>query len=178
MNIANIITLLSVATIVTQIALILIIIILIVKKDLLINTFLNKHLNKGLFIVAAIASFGSLFFSQIAKFNPCELCWFQRIFMYPLVFLFGLACYFKDKNIYKYAAPLVIVGWVIALYHNYIYYQGVQNTVCSINNASSCIIPYFTKFGYIGIPIMSLSAFSLLGIMLILLKLNQKKALS
>lgn len=173
MNTDAIITLLSLGTIITQLGLIFTIVVLLINKRLLLHSFIRNNLDKGLFLTALVATSGSLFFSQIALFAPCELCWFQRIFMYPLAILFGLAWYWQERVIYKYTTPLVTAGWLVALYHNYIYYQGIHSTACSMNNADSCITPYFTKFGYIGIPVMSLTAFSLIGVMLIILKLNQ-----
>lgn len=69
-------------------------------------------------IVSLIATFGSLFFSEIMHFIPCSLCWYQRIFMYSLVFLFLVNLLFPDDKIFKYAFPLVILGWIISIYHN------------------------------------------------------------
>src|SRR5262252_10760527 len=62
------------------------------------------------FVVAAIATGGSLFFSQIANFPPCELCWFQRICMYPLSYLLLILAWHGDNRAARYLLPLPVVG--------------------------------------------------------------------
>ena len=69
-------------------------------------------------IVSFVATLGSLFFSEVMHFIPCSLCWYQRIFMYSLVFLFLVNLLFPDDKIFKYSFPLVIIGWMISIYHN------------------------------------------------------------
>ncbi|WP_088083119.1 disulfide bond formation protein B, partial [Bacillus mobilis] len=68
-------------------------------------------------IVSMIATLGSLFFSEILGFIPCELCWFQRIMMYPLCIILGIATFYNEKNIKKYVLPISIIGGSISLYH-------------------------------------------------------------
>src|SRR3989344_6570372 len=91
------------------------------KRKNSIAEFIGKHGLLLAFIAALISVGGSLFYSQIAGFTPCELCWFQRIFMYPLVFLLGLALLKKNSHIIDYALSLSIVGGIISLYHNYLF---------------------------------------------------------
>lgn len=114
-------------------------------------------------IVAIVATSGSLFFSEIALYQPCELCWLQRIFMYPLVLLLGIAFWKKDTKVSRYVIPMSIIGILIASYHYTIY--TFSNTslsgICSATGPS-CLIQYFTEFGYVTIPLMSLTAFSLI----------------
>ncbi|HEX7586551.1 MAG TPA: disulfide oxidoreductase [Patescibacteria group bacterium] len=109
------------------------------------------------FIVALVATAGSLFFSEVAGFEPCRLCWFQRIFMYPQVILLGLAWLKKDNKIIEYSLVLAVTGAFISLYHNYIYYAAQKTAVCSL--AVPCTTPYALEFGYITIPMMALTAF-------------------
>ena len=75
------------------------------------------------FLVSLIATFGSLFFSEIMNFIPCSLCWYQRIFIYPLVFIFLINLLFPDDKMFKYAFPLVIIGWSISVYHNLLMFK-------------------------------------------------------
>lgn len=171
----NTIYLLSLLTLLSQLFLLLVLLLLLTKYRTNLSKLIFLHGNKLLFLIALTATSGSLFFSQIANFDPCELCWFQRIFMYPLVILFGLAWYWKENSIYKYTFPLVTLGWLIAVYHNYIYYQGLKSTFCRITSHASCITPYFTEFGFITIPVMSLTAFSLIGFLLFTLNKNTLK---
>ncbi|MEI8361249.1 MAG: disulfide bond formation protein B [bacterium] len=172
MNIDSIITLISFLTISSQVLFILALPLLFIFKFAPLRRLLADRAIELILLISLVATSGSLFFSQVANFAPCELCWFQRIFMYPLVILFGLAWYRHEKLIIDYATPLVITGWLIALYHNYIYYQASQSTICSLNSHTSCIIPYFTRFGYISIPVMSLTAFSMIGLLLFIAKNN------
>src|SRR5690348_8318165 len=74
-------------------------------------------------IQAIAATLGSLYFSEIAKFPPCVLCWYQRICMYPLVVILGVALLKRDKWVHWYVLPLATVGWLIGLYHNLLYYK-------------------------------------------------------
>jgi disulfide bond formation protein DsbB len=128
--------------------------------------FLAANALRLAFFVALIATSGSLFYSEYAKFAPCYLCWFQRIFMYPLVIIFGIAAFKKDYNIFAYTLPLAMTGWLISLYHNYFSYRAIGLTVCRLGE--SCFAPYVHEFGYITIPMMALTAFSLIiGLMLI-----------
>lgn len=121
-------------------------------------------------IVALIATLGSLFFSEIMEFVPCTLCWYQRIFMYPLVVILFMGMFPYDKQVVKFAFPLVGLGWVFALYHNLIHYEIIPES------ASPCVqgIPCFTKYiqwlGFLTIPMMSFIAFSLIGILLYMIK--------
>ncbi|MBI4129704.1 disulfide bond formation protein B [Candidatus Roizmanbacteria bacterium] len=116
------------------------------------------------FVVALVATMGSLFFSEIAGYEPCKLCWFQRIFMYPQVVLFGMGMDRKDKNVFGYAMVLSGIGALIAGYH-YLLQRGLVNEIvpCStVGYSISCTDKFVMELGYITIPLMSLTAFLLL----------------
>lgn len=117
------------------------------------------------FIVALIATGGSLYYSEIAKFKPCELCWFQRIFIYPQVIILGMAWFKKEKYILDYSLALVAVGTVISLYHNYIYYTATTSNVCSV--ITPCTQQYIVSFNYITIPLLALTTLILIGLLLL-----------
>jgi disulfide bond formation protein DsbB len=140
-------------------------------------TFIKKHGLTLAFSTVLISVLGSLFYSQIAGFAPCDLCWFQRIFMYPLVLLLGIALWRKDSRIADYGLILAIIGGLISLYHNYVYYynRGL-NVFCQLGGAQvSCIKRYVFEFGYITIPMMALTAFALVIIFLLAYKVSLKK---
>ena len=105
------------------------------------------------FLVALIATGGSLYYSEIAKLIPCELCWLQRFFIYPQVILLGLAWLKKENNILDYSLALIGIGTLISLYHNYIYYSATPSNVCSI--VAPCTQQYVVGFGYISLPLRS-----------------------
>lgn len=172
MTIASFIsTKLAIETVVAQAFVILAVLYLLFfhKKNLFIIDFAGKYGIVFAFIIALVATSGSLFYSQIMGFAPCDLCWFQRIFMYPLVVLLGLALIKKDSNITDYALLLASIGFCISLYHNYLYYyNGGLNVFCQLaGNSVSCVKRYIFEFGYITIPMMALTAFAAIIVFLI-----------
>lgn len=173
------IKLLALLTIFGQIFIILSIIYLIFKKklkQLQFFKFIHKYALLFAFIIATTATLGSLFFQFGAKFTPCELCWFQRIFMYPLSIIFGIAYFKRDFSIKKYVLPLIIIGLTIASYHYYIQKFSVPS-FCAINEQVSCSIDYIFEFGgYITITMMSITAFlMLLSILIVYINKSDKK---
>jgi disulfide bond formation protein DsbB len=115
------------------------------------------------FVVAAIATGGSLFFSEIANFVPCELCWFQRICMYPLSIVALLAALAGDHRVARYLLPLPIVGAGVSIYHILVE-EGVvaQARACLASAPGGCATKWINEFGYMTIPVLTLSAFVLL----------------
>ena len=114
------------------------------------------------FLVAALATGGSLFYSEIAGFVPCELCWYQRICMYPLTILTLLPALASDYRIARYLLPLPVVGACIAVYQILIE-QGVvkQTQACLISAPGGCATKWTDTFGYLTIPVLTLTAFVL-----------------
>jgi disulfide bond formation protein DsbB len=114
------------------------------------------------FLVAAIATGGSLFFSEIAGFVPCELCWFQRICMYPLSIVTLLAALANDRRMALYLLPLPLVGAGVSVYHLLIE-NGVveQAKACLISAPGGCATKWIEEFGYVTIPGLALTAFAL-----------------
>jgi disulfide bond formation protein DsbB len=115
------------------------------------------------FVVASIATGGSLFFSEIAHFVPCELCWFQRICMYPLSIVTLLAALRGDYRVARYLLPLPIVGAGVSVYHLLVE-NGVveQAKACLASAPGGCATKWIDEFGWITIPTLALTAFVLL----------------
>jgi disulfide bond formation protein DsbB len=119
------------------------------------------------FIFSLFALVGSLFFSEIAKFAPCLLCWYQRICMYPLVLILGIGYFKKDKGVVKYAIPLSIIGLLIGTYHYTIqmietYFHTLPPSLVpcgTIGMTASCTHNFFLIGGFITIPFMSMATF-------------------
>lgn len=126
--------------------------------------FFGKHGLKFAFLISLGAVFTTLFYSYVAGYAACDLCWWQRIFMYPQTILLGLAWWKGDKKIVNYAIPLAWFGAAFAVYHNYLYYGGTSLFPCnaSAEGVSLCLKNYIFEFGYVTIPVMSLTAFILL----------------
>lgn len=112
--------------------------------------------------LSLIATAGSLFFSDVMNFVPCTLCWYQRIFMYPLVFLFFIAWLKDDNNVLTYTFPLSIIGWGISVFHLLVYFEVVPENITPCSAHNSCATVYIQWFGFVTIPMLSFSAFSLL----------------
>ncbi len=159
--------LLGLLTMVLQVVLVLGILIGIFSKGVRekIRNIVSSRANLFSFLIALTATLGSLFYSEIAHYDPCKLCWFQRIFMYPQAILFGIALW-KRKDIRAYSIALSGIGAVIAGYH-YLLQRGIAPSLaCSaVGYSVSCSKIFVMNFGYITIPLMAFTAF--VGIMII-----------
>jgi disulfide bond formation protein DsbB len=115
------------------------------------------------FAVSAIATGGSLFFSEIAHFVPCELCWFERICLFPLSIITLLAALAADYRVARYLLPLPIAGAGVAIYHVLVE-RGVvgQSTTCLVSAPGGCATRWINEFGFITIPTLALTGFLLL----------------
>ncbi len=118
---------------------------------------------------AVLATLGSLFFSEVMLFPPCTLCWYQRICMYPLVAVFAVGIFGNDKNVYRYALPLSISGFLISLYHNLLYYQIIPQGLQQCAVGVSCTKTFIAWFGFLTIPLLSLVAFTVITLCLFVL---------
>ena len=121
----------------------------------------------GAWLVAITATAGSLYFSEVRLFVPCSLCWYQRILMYPLVVILGIASYRQDQGIVRYALPLSILGGVVSLFHY------LEQKVPGFSAPSLCRVgvpctqEYINWLGFITIPFLALIAFTLITTLLI-----------
>jgi disulfide bond formation protein DsbB len=139
---------------------------------------LSKLQNKLIFlswIIALVASLGSLFFSEVMGYPPCSLCWYQRIAMYPLVILFGVGLFQPLKQTLNFSIPLVILGWIIAVYHNLLSFGIIPESASPCRSGVPCSTIYIELVGFITIPLLSFFAFTL--ILAILIYLNRSVTL-
>src|SRR5579863_9175209 len=115
------------------------------------------------FVISSVATGGSLFFSEIAGFVPCELCWYQRICMYPLSIITLLAAIRGDYRIARSLLPLPLVGACVSIYHLLVE-NGViaQSSACLVSAPGGCATKWINEFGYVTIPTLALTAFVLL----------------
>ena len=115
--------------------------------------------------VATIATVGSLYLSEGIGFEPCELCWYQRIAMYPLVVVLGVAFLRRDPAVWKTAVPLALAGALVSAYHVAIQYRpSLEVTQCS--GATPCSMRFFALYGFVSIPVMAGAAFLLVAVAL------------
>ena len=120
----------------------------------------------GAWLVASIATMGSLFFSEVMKFPPCVLCWYQRIGMYPLVFILLAGLFPISKSVIKFSLPLAATGWLISVYHNLLYYKILPESAAPCVQGVSCTTVFIKWFGFVTIPLLSFIAFTLILILL------------
>lgn len=131
--------------------------------------FLTRHALLLAFIVALVSTSGSLFYSDILGYEPCRLCWFQRIFMYPQVLMLGLALNGGEVRQLFYGGVLAAVGGIIAAYHYLLQVGAAPNISCEVVGYSAgCSGQFVMDFGYITIPMMAATAFALIVIASIL----------
>ncbi len=109
--------------------------------------------------VASVATLGSLFFSEVMKYPPCVLCWYQRICMYPLVVILLLGLFPLDGKVLRYASPLALIGAGVASYHNLLYYKILPQSAAPCSQGVSCTSVHIEWFGFVTIPLLSLVAF-------------------
>jgi disulfide bond formation protein DsbB len=129
------------------------------KKNAYLD-FIYKHFLPITFIVSLFAGLFSLVYSEIIGFPACSLCWYQRVFMFPLVFMFGVAFWDKDRKVVRYALPLICFGFLISVYQNFIYYFSDSSSLPCDASGVSCYKQYISEFGgYISIPMLALTAF-------------------
>ena len=120
-------------------------------------------------LVVTISTLGSLFFSEIMQFPPCILCWYQRIALFPLVFIFTTGLFSCDKSVVRYAFPLAAAGWFVALYHNLLYSGIIPEKLQPCSKGVSCTEEYINLFGFLSIPMLSFLSFSTILILLFIL---------
>lgn len=111
-----------------------------------------------------IAMLGSLYFSEVMKYEPCELCWYQRILMYPLVLILGLAIIKKDMAAARYSLTLSAVGGCFSLYHYAIQKIDFFTSTAPACGRVPCTGMYINWFGFITIPFLALTAFIIIFI--------------
>src|SRR5512133_1986199 len=117
-------------------------------------------------LIASASTLGALFFSQIMGIAPCVLCWYQRIFMFPLVFILAAGLFPLDAKLVRYALPLVVAGWMIALFHVLLVAGIVPENIRPCAQGIPCKDQVIEWFGLLTIPLFSLIAFSVIGVLL------------
>ncbi|MCP4047006.1 MAG: disulfide bond formation protein B [Gammaproteobacteria bacterium] len=117
-------------------------------------------------VLVSMATLGSLFFSEVMGVPVCELCWYQRVAMYPLVVILALGLFPYDPGVVRYAAVLACVGWLIALYQVLLVIGIVPESAQPCVQGIPCSETYISLLGFLNIPSFSFLAFTLIGILL------------
>ena len=121
-------------------------------------------------LIALASTLGALFLGEVMGVTPCVLCWYQRIAMFPLVLILALGLLPFDARSVRYALPLAVAGWAIALYHCLLYWGVMPKDLVPCGEGASCTDVKAQLFGFISIPLLSLTAFSLIVVFLIIVK--------
>jgi len=116
------------------------------------------------------ATLGSLFFSEVMELPPCSLCWYQRIFMFPLPLIVLMGLFPFDVKVVRYALPLALVGAAVALYHSLLQLGIIPASAAPCSQGVSCSTASLDLFGFLSIPMLSLLAFSTVVALLVALK--------
>ncbi|PPA69093.1 disulfide oxidoreductase [Jeotgalibacillus proteolyticus] len=126
-------------------------------------------------LVSMVATLGSLYFSEIRGFIPCDLCWFQRIFMYPLTIILGVGAFQNDLSVKRFVFPMALIGGSISVMHYMEQkipgFGGIKPCVSGV----PCNAQYINWFGFVTIPFLALTAFLLITIFMVLAHVYSKK---
>lgn len=119
-------------------------------------------------IIALTSTLGSLFFSEILKYPPCTLCWYQRSLMYPLALIIPVGTLRRDKGLPSYVLPLTVLGLLIALYHNLLYFGVISESLAPCTAGVPCTQRQLELLGFITIPLLSFSSFLVITVLMYL----------
>ena len=117
--------------------------------------------------VAAMATLGALFFSEVMQLPPCVLCWYQRIFMFPLVLLLPVGLFPFDAKVIRYALPLAASGWLVALFHLLLVAGWIPESIGPCTQGVPCKDVQIAWLGFVNIPLLSFLAFTAINALLI-----------
>lgn len=127
-------------------------------------------------LLVSVSATISIFFSSVLEYQPCVLCWYQRICLFPLVLILAAGLFPAfDKSVIKYALPLTIAGGLTAFYHTLLYAGIIPENLQPCSKGVSCTEKYFELFGFVSIPMLSFLAFSTLTALLFVLKRRTSK---
>ena len=118
-------------------------------------------------LIAAVSTLGSLFFSEVMELIPCELCWYQRIFLFPLAIILLIGLFPLDKKVVNYALPLAIIGLIFTVYHCLLFFGVIPENLQPCNQGVSCTDDNMELFGFLPIPLLGLIAFLMIIILLL-----------
>lgn len=161
---ANITAVVALLTLLSNIFFVFFVLVLFFKKKYknFIYSFVNKYILELIFVTSMSALVGSLLYSNVAGFPPCELCWIQRIFMYPQALLSFMAMLWKDKKMVIYLFPMSVLGALVAFYHSLTNWGFGGGILSCTSVGGECSRVYVLEYGYITIPFMAFTTFAYL----------------
>ncbi|MDO8575570.1 MAG: disulfide oxidoreductase [bacterium] len=139
------------------------------------SDFLKKNYAKIILAISGVSILGSLYFSEILGLPPCLLCWYQRVFMYPLVIIAIVGMIYKEEKIYRFVLPMSFIGLLISFYHNLLYFEILPESSGPCIVGISCTTKYIELLGFITIPFLSFLSFLFIFIISLIIKNTRKK---
>lgn len=118
-------------------------------------------------LVATVATLGAIFLGEVMGMTPCVLCWYQRIFMFPLAIVLGMAAYLDDRRGAVYALALTLGGLGVAVYHTLLVAGLIPKAWVPCSAGVSCADQKLEILNGVQIPWLSLAAFMALAFLLI-----------
>jgi len=129
----------------------------------------------GAWLVASVSTLGALFFGEIMQLPPCVLCWYQRIFMFPLALILPLGLFPFDRKVVRYALPLAVLGGLFAVFHLLLIAGVVPESIKPCTQGVPCSEKVIEWFGFVTIPLLSVIAFSAIIALLIVAHFRSSK---
>ena len=126
-------------------------------------------------LIASASTLGALFFGEVMRLPTCTLCWYQRIFMFPLALILPLGLFPFDRKVVRYALPLAIGGWLVAVFHQLLVAGVIPEDIRPCTQGVPCSQTVIEWFGFLTIPLLSIAAFSLIIVLLVLTHLRSSK---
>lgn len=111
-------------------------------------------------LIASVSTLSALFLGEVMGYTPCVLCWYQRIAMFPLVLVLAAGLFPFDRRVVRYALPLVLVGWLLAVFHLALIAGWIPEGIKPCQQGVPCSQAQVVLFGWVNIPLLSVLAFS------------------
>ena len=118
-------------------------------------------------LVATAATLGALFFGEVMRLPPCVLCWYQRIFMFPLALILPLGLFPLDRQVIRYALPLAVLGALLAMFHQLLVAGVIPESITPCTQGVPCSETVISWFGFVTIPTLSILAFATIAALLV-----------
>jgi len=119
-------------------------------------------------LIASVSTLGALFLGEVMGYTPCVLCWYQRIAMFPLVLILAAGLFPFDRRVVRYALPLALAGWGLALFHWGVASGLIPESITPCSQGVPCSIEQVVWFGFLTLPMLSVLAFSAIIALLLL----------
>jgi disulfide bond formation protein DsbB len=126
-------------------------------------------------MVASVSTLGALFLGEVMGYTPCVLCWYQRIGMFPLVLILAAGLFPFDRGVVRYALPLALAGWLLAVFHWAVASDLVPESATPCSQGVPCSVEQISWFGFLTLPLLSVLAFSAIIALLLMTHFKASK---